>query len=193
MVKCCDCNGNNNGSATTNTSGGTPPYEIEWANGEQGPNATSLPGGVQNVTITDDNGCVITSSVTINEPPLFTNTIANSQNISCHQGSDGIITITSTGGITPYTYIWNNGNTTNSSTNLVAGAYFITISDANGCTDSASATITAPNQLFAFTSVLTTPTCNNTADGSVQGFGTGGTGTYTYEWSNGATTQTIAV
>ena len=188
-----NCLNGSDGQATASATGGSGTFTYAWSNSGSGATITGLTADTYTVTATDGNGCTITGSIDVEEPASgVTASVTLDSNVSCFGETDGGLTAVGAGGSGTYTFSWNTTATTATIDGLGAATYSVTVTDANGCTDSASATITAPNQLFAFTSVLTTPTCNNTADGSVQGFGAGGTGTYTYEWSNGAATQTIS-
>ncbi|MBL0052100.1 MAG: hypothetical protein IPP29_11620 [Bacteroidetes bacterium] len=66
--------------------------------------------------------------------------------VTTNGGSDGSIDVTATGGTTPYTYLWNDGDTNEDRTNLTAGTYTVTVTDANGCTEEATFTINEPGR-----------------------------------------------
>src|SRR5581483_7002187 len=88
-----------------------------------------------------------------------------------------------------YTYLWTPGGQTNqTATGLSQGTYTINVTDANGCTSSATVTITQPPPLNITTSFVAS--CNG-GSGSATATVTGGTPQYTYSWSNGATTSGI--
>ena len=112
-------------------------------------------------------------------------------NISCNGLSDGGATASVTGGTAPYVYAWNNAATTTSITGVMASTYTVTITDANGCTSTSSATITEPNTLVAAITLDSNESCMNTMDGGLTATETGGTSSYNYIWSTGATTATI--
>ena len=185
------CNSGNNGQASASGVGGTAPYSFTWSNGNITASATGLIAGSYTVTITDVNGCTSTSNITITEPtPLvITGTITN--NVSCFGGTNGSASVIASGGTSPYSYLWSNGSTNTSITNLAAGTYTITATDANGCTDTTSVVITEPTLLIASTAVTTNVSCNGGNDGAAAALGVGGTAPYTYAWSNGATTSSI--
>ncbi|TXK71954.1 T9SS type A sorting domain-containing protein [Mesonia sp. K4-1] len=181
------CNGANDGEATANATGGTAPYTYLWSNAATTASITGVAAGTYNVTITDDNGCTVTASAIITEPTdLTTNAIAT--DVFCNGGSDGTVDLTVTGGTAPYTYVWNNTATTEDMTGLTAGTYDVTVTDANGCTTTASATVTEPTALSA-SATITNVSCNGGSDGSIDLTVTGGTAPYTYVWNNTATTE----
>ncbi|MDO6435757.1 hypothetical protein Q4E93_34400, partial [Flavitalea sp. BT771] len=157
------CNGGATGSVVINPTGGTAPYTIT-------PAQTNLAAGSYTFTVTDANGCSITVPVTITEPTPITATTAVT-NVACNGGATGSVVITPTGGTAPYTI-------TPAQTNLAAGSYTFTITDANGCTITVPVTITEPTPITA-TSAVTNVACNGGATGSVVITPTGGTAPYT--------------
>ncbi|HOY05710.1 MAG TPA: HYR domain-containing protein [Saprospiraceae bacterium] len=187
------CFGGSNGSATVTPGGGTLPYTYVWDNGSTDQTATGLSAGSHMVTVTDANGCTETATVTITQPAsAVAVTISASTNVSCFGGSNGAATAAGTGGTGTITYLWNNGQTTATATGLTAGTYNVTATDANGCTAFATIVITQPAELEAIVSAQTNVLCNGTATGSATILPAGGTAPYTYNWSNGPTTQTAS-
>ena len=141
------CNGGNNGTAATSVSGGLAPFTYLWddLNGQTTAIATGLPAGTYTLTVTDDAGCITTTPVTITEPDALTNTpTSNDAAPGTCTGSASVIV---NGGTLPYTYLWSNGQTTSSISNLCPGLYTVTISDANGCTIISSATVNSQTGL----------------------------------------------
>lgn len=184
------CNGLTNGAATTTSSGGTSPYTYNWSNLSTNSNLSSVAAGSYSVTVTDANGCTDSIMVTISEPLILTSTAVLDSNVSCNGLSDGGASSSATGGTSPYTYAWSNAATAASVTGLAAGTYSVTITDANGCTDSTSIAISEPNVLVASTAVDNDVSCNGLSDGEATASAVGGTGPYTFTWNNGATAAT---
>jgi hypothetical protein len=184
------CNSGANGTATATVNGGVAPYTYVWSNSALTSTVTGLTAGTYSVVATDANGCTITSSVTITQPTaLQQNT--TSTNVTCNGGDNGTGTITVTGGTSPYTYLWSNGNTNAFANGLPAGSYSVTATDANGCTIIGRATITQPAAI-AITINRTTITCFGGSNGSASASVTGGVAPYTYQWSSSETTSSIS-
>lgn len=140
--------------------------------------------------LSDDGNCpgTVSGSVTINQ--VVINPTAVVTNAVCGQ-SNGAINLSVTGGNTPYTYVWDNGPTTQDQSNLPAGSYTVTITDANGCTE--SLVVTVADDPFPFTITgNTTPntTCLPGGNGDID-ITVNPANTYTYIWSNGATTPDL--
>ena len=142
------CFGGSDGTATATPSGGSTPYSYFWSNGQTGQTATGLAPGTYTCTITDVFGCIATtSSVTITQPSAITATISTT-NVSCFGGSNGSAAAFVTGGTAPYTYLWSNGQTTQTANGLSAGTYSCAITDANNCSVINSTIIYEPNPLL---------------------------------------------
>ena len=183
------CHGQANGTATLTVGGGTPAYTYSWSNFQITQNLVGLSGGTYYVTITDANGCTKRDSVIISEPSAIVLGISSS-NVSCNGGSNASVTTTVNGGTNPISYLWNNNATTANLTNVGAGSYSVVITDGNGCTASASATVTQPAALV-LNGTVANVLCSGGSNGSVAITVNGGVFPYSYAWSNGATTQNI--
>ncbi len=185
------CNGQSNGSASIATSGGTTPYTFLWDSGETTATATNLIGGINNVTVTDNNNCVMIESVNILEPTLLTATITNSTNIDCFGDTDGTADLSVAGGTPGYTILWDNGETNAMATNLGGGVQGVTVTDINGCTATTSVNINQPaNALSGSALVVNNVSCFGESTGSATANISGGTLPYDYLWDNSETTST---
>ncbi len=173
--------GASDGQIELSVDGGTPPYTYNWSNGVSTENNPDVPAGEYSVEVTDNNGCIIEASITISQPlsPLeFTYT---KKNISCSGGSDGSINLHPTGGVKPYTYEWSNGSSLDYLTDLQAGTYICTLSDANNTEFIDSIVITEPDPIsFSFES--SDISCFGGNDGYIDMTISGGTEPYRYQW-----------
>ncbi|MBL4658604.1 MAG: SprB repeat-containing protein, partial [Flavobacteriales bacterium] len=183
------CNGGSDGSATATPGGGASPYQYNWSDGQFTSTASGLDVGTYIVTVTDNNSCTDTGSVVISQPAGMGPTVTEND-ASCG-AADGSATVTLSGGTAPFTYLWSNGQATSSDTGLVAGLYTVTITDASGCSETATAvinTIGGPTLTMSFSDV----TCNGSNDGTGLVTATGGAAPYTYLWSDTMAQTTAA-
>lgn len=187
-----NCGGVNNGSATVYAVGGTTPYSYLWSNGMTGSAVTGLASGTYNIIVTDHSNCTDIIPVIIGVDPAPVVTITSVTNITCYGSHSGTATVTVTNGTAPYSYLWNNGQTTQTATGLAAGTYYCTIYDVNGCMAvTSSVTITQPTQLAA-TLTVNNVNCTGMPLGSANVSVTGGTPPYHYAWSTGAVTSSVS-
>lgn len=193
-----NCNNGTVGSTVTVTaSGGTPiatgtPYNYSWTLDGTNLNVnaatvSSFGAGQYIVTITDDSLCTINDTFTLNNPAPIVLTMGT-DSVSCFGICDGRAWVAASGGTTPYTYLWSNNGTTDTITGLCAGWYFVTVTDANGCTNNDSIEVLTPAQVT--TSIApTNVSCFGGNDGeatvTVGGGPTGFIPTYAWLGSNG--------
>lgn len=183
------CN-SSNGIANAAGNGGTMPYTYLWSTGQTGSNATGLSAGTYTVTVTDANGCSQTTTVQIVNSNGPTTSVLSQNDPQCNGGTNGDATVNVNGGTAPYSYVWNNGQTTVTATGLSAGTYTCLISDANGCTTTQVVTIAQPSPVTASTN-FNNENCGS-SDGDASATGSGGTGPYSYIWSNAQTGSSIS-
>lgn len=186
------CFGGNDGTANASGLGGSSPYSFSWDSGETGDFAQQLNAGNHVVTLTDANGCTATDNVTITQPTQLTANITAQTDASCFGGNDGTATVTAGGATAPYLYLWSNGETNATAAALAANSYSVTVTDNNGCTETASVTIGQPQQLTAVIPTFTNVSCNGGNDGSATVTAAGGTPGYTYLWDDANAQATAA-
>lgn len=181
------CNGGNDGTATATVTGGAGGFTFSWNNGQQtGQTATQLGVGQHILVVTDQTGCQASDTVIVTSVDQLVPLSIESVPVSCFGGNDGSATVQVSGGTAPYNYLWNTTPTQDSSTaiGLTAGTYEVFITDANGCSlTPISITINEPPVLVIDTIIPTDPLCNNGDDGSVLVVPSGGTPSYSYQWS----------
>lgn len=178
------CNaGVNNGVINVATQGGTSPYTYNWNNGASTASVSNLDVGLYSVLITDNHGCTESLSVAIDEPtPL--QQVGTIKHILCKNDAKGSVQVFTTGGKMPHSYSWSNGQAIPTINDLVAGTYTLTLTDANGCQNSAPYTVNEPAQSLQLTPIVTDVSCKGDLTGAINVTTTGGTAGYTYRWSN---------
>ncbi|MEP4826783.1 MAG: Ig-like domain-containing protein, partial [Gilvibacter sp.] len=201
------CTGETTGSTTVSASSSANPsalFTFTWDTtpptvdaGVTSSTLTGLGAGIYTVSVTiDGTVCLpVEQSVTITEPASALNVSASSTDESGPTTGDGTATAVVSGGTPPYTYSWSpGGETTETITGLSAGTYTVTVTDANGCSDTASATVNPGTCLDLAAFAAATPvTCNGDSDGTASATVTGGSGSFSYSWApGGATTASIS-
>lgn len=190
------CKGGATGSATITGSGGTPPYTYNWIpSGGTGTDAIGLTAGTYTVAITDMNGCTKNEIVNIVEPSSGLTVITSATDATCGN-ADGTVSVSASGGTGSLTYLWTNGSTTSYATGLTIGTYTVSVQDSYGCIVTKTATVNSdPASLMSGLTVTDSvykEACTGTGDGAINITLSGSNpGPFTYQWSNGATTQDI--
>ncbi|MBL4653023.1 MAG: gliding motility-associated C-terminal domain-containing protein [Flavobacteriales bacterium] len=126
------CTGNSDGSIAISVSGAATPYSYLWNTAATTQSLTGLSIGFYTLTTTDNLSCSSINSYTITQPPTLVYTTSLTP-VSCPGGSDGTASVAISGGVTPYTYLWDDGSTTSSVSGLPAGTILVSISDNNNC------------------------------------------------------------
>jgi Right handed beta helix region/SprB repeat/Protein of unknown function (DUF1565) len=197
------CNGAANGTISITATYGKAPITYSWTKEgdanfvSHDEDPTGLAPGTYTLSLVDGNGSAVyitdeeadgpgVITVTITEPDVLTTSTSGTNNI-CFNAAEGSASADVNGGTAPYTYFWSNGNTSNEINNLLAGVYTVTVTDANGCTTTASYEVTQPIQVTASITNNSTA-CSNIATVAAGG----GTPGYSYSWSNGSTSATIS-
>lgn len=181
-----------NGSVSLTVTGGNPPYSYQWdaaAGSQTTASVSGLIAGSYSVTITDNSGCETIEQVNLSNSNGPTTT-SGSTNITCAGVDNGSAYVSVSGGQSPFTYSWSNGETTSSIANLSDGTYTVTVTDNSGCISTESIIISSPDPLI--TTISSTGTSSGLCTGNATALVNGGTSPYSYSWtdSNAQTTQT---
>jgi len=206
------CFGGTNGSIALEFGGGAGPYTYNWLNFPAGANIipgsvtqSGLIAGTYDLEVEDANGCdrpysfVLTQPDTLVITPALSFTFDNAFNINCFGGT-GTIDLTVTGGsVGNYNYLWTTSDGSGlqpeqrDQSGLTAGSYMVQVTDSNGCVSAITIPLIQPDPI-ATAAEPTHITCESPVfdNGSINLTVTGGSGNYTYLWSNGATTPNIS-
>lgn len=194
VVKNVLCNDGSDGNIHLTVTGGTIPYDYAWSNGDDANIIVDLTSGYYEFVVTDNNGCVISDSIFVDQPDALT---MNEQItvVTCYGMSDGIIDIEPTGGTQPFTYKWYNSmfSLSAQTQDLVgypADVYQVEIRDSNNCFYESFFEIMQPDKLeieYEFNIV----SCNGGSDGNILVDITGGNPGYATTWNTGATTEDL--
>jgi gliding motility-associated-like protein len=184
------CYNGSDGSIDITVSSLYPPYSYIWSNGAVSQDLINIPAGTYHVTVSDAGSCTITETFEITEPDEleFTSVLTH---IDCNGNSNGEISITTFGGVAPYTFAWTNSAISEDINGLSAGTYGLSITDNNNCRVTGSFIITEPTVLTASVSpqhIL----CFGDTNGAINLTVSGGTPNYTYNWSSGQTSEDIS-
>ncbi len=182
MTQRANCLGGG-GSASAAGLGGTPPYTFLWSTGGTANTIVNVAAGLYTVTITDGGGCKASAIVTVQQvdPPAVTLSVTASATCLL----PGSIQSNVTSGAAPFEYLWSNGQKT-PGINVPPGAYTLTLTDANGCTTTATATVGGPPTPDVEITLIAPATC--TTPGSALATGLNGTTPYSFAWDNGENT-----
>ncbi len=182
------------GDVDVSVSGGVQPYNYVWSNGATTQDIASVSAGAYIVTVTDNNQCSKQLVNVVTQPDEIAVT-ANISNTSCDGGSIGGIDVTVSGGSGNYTYQWsaNAGNATSQDvSNLSAGTYTVTITDAAQCSKVAVFEVKSTSSVLVVDLAEVNPICSEGTNGFITVFVSGGTAPYVYAWNNGQTKNTAS-
>ncbi|MCC6690925.1 MAG: hypothetical protein IT235_05275 [Bacteroidia bacterium] len=173
-------------TVTSSATGGTQPYTYSWNTGSTTQNINPCPTSTTTYTVkvTDGGGATATSTAVVTVNPAVTVT-ATSTNITCNGTATGSVTATPGGGTPAFNYVWSNGITTSTETNLAVGNYTVTVIDSKGCTAVSTTTITAPTALIGQYTKGTANCSNCGCKEWIMLNATGGTSPYSFTWPDG--------
>ncbi len=182
LVREPSCKGMADGRVAAEIEGGSPPYDIKWEDGSKTAEFTGVKTGLYSLTITDSGACRATRQVRVNEPEVLELAFLP-EAPSCDYSSDGRIAVLPSGGVAPYTYVYDGveRNAQLDLEGLKAGVYPLEIRDRNGCTLRDTFFLAGPASLH-LSAESTVPSCYNATDGIWELELSGGTGSYDVTW-----------
>lgn len=187
------CYGGNDGAIDINVIGSTPPYNFNWSNGSFNEDLSGLVAGPYEVIVTDANGCIATASINVNQPDKVDVSFLSTDS-DCG-ASTGSITAIAGGTTGPFTYVWSNGSTGNTLFNVPLGIYEVNVIDSKGCVVTEQSVVNEDNgsggPVIAAASIGDLDCSGSGAAIDIEVYFS--TGSLTYDWSTGATTQDITV
>ena len=175
------CNGDNNGTATSNVNKGVMPYTYKWNTGGSTSNSTNtnLPSGSYIVDVTDASGCVTKDTVVVQDPAvLVTNNVVIAPT-ACKL-PDASAEAQMNGGLAPYNFLWSDGQTSGKAVGLTKGVYDVTITDSLGCVVISKMRVTDPNSPVSIPNDLLLDCSYDTTTVKVNILG--GTAPFNYTW-----------
>jgi hypothetical protein len=181
--------GANDGTASAVPTGGTLDYGYAWSNGDTTMAIANLTPGSYSLTVADANACSVVQTVTVNSFGCTLSANIVSANTTCNGANDGTAFITLSGAVEPVLFVWSNGVTTENNSGLSPGSYSVSIVDANNCQAVLNTNITEP-PIVVVNAFATGETSLGANDGSATAIPTGGSGLYTFLWSNNISTAT---
>ncbi|NMD01584.1 MAG: T9SS type B sorting domain-containing protein, partial [Bacteroidales bacterium] len=183
-----NCFGIHNGTITTQTTGGTPSYSYLWNNNSTNANLTQIGPGTYSVTVTDNHQCTsVYGNIQITEPDELVLNLSATNN-QCPSDNLASASVNVYGGMSPYTYQWNSGQTSSSINQISGGYHAVTVTDANQCNKTDSIYVISPDG-FTNNAIIIRDTINGIA--SIDNQINGGTPPYQYAWSNGQTGEDL--
>ena len=186
-----NCFGEKTGSAVAEATGGSPDYFYFWSNGEMSPALENLPSGGYQLTITDKNGCQDSANILIEEPPLLEVSIIAAPSEVC-PGEMSQVVAMPTGGVLPYTYLWNNMASDSILENVMAGLFEVVVTDSNGCEAYGDFVLEEISPPISVQDTIKAATGATIFDGAILLDSIlGGTPPFNFHWSNGDTSQSI--
>lgn len=183
---------NLDGAIDLSVSGGVPGYTYLWSNGATTQDLDSIPTGTYCVTVTDTNGCMDSTCFFVDSStivgPMIVTAVVN--DLACFGDSSGSIDLTVSGGITPYSYNWSNGATSQDLTGLAAGVYTVTVTDSDTSNFIDSFTVIQPSEIV-ITDIITPPSSGLANDGAIDISVSGGFAPYTFAWNTGDVSEDL--
>lgn len=182
------CSGYTDGTATVTATGGSEPYAYLWDNNQTGQTNFGLGAGTVFVTVTDQSGQTATGSVTLTQPAYLAVNIT-ADGLSCIS-NEGSLTANVSGGTAPYSYNWNTNDTTQTIQITLPGTYFVTVTDANACSQVGTYNVALAAEFFPVFNYHP-PLCAGQPTGSIDVLVYGTNPPFTWKWENGVENQSL--
>lgn len=178
------CAGGDNGAVDLTVIGGTSPFFYNWSNSSSEEDPFNFEEGSYTVVVTDVNGCTVLDAVNITEPPPIIAQAVETAGVDCNNPNGGSADLVVAGGVPGYTYLWDNGSTEEDPDNLSAGDHTVTVTDLNGCQLTANVNISSNTEEPTVSIDVSGQISCTTGDVSLDGSGSTGSGTLSYEWQD---------
>lgn len=183
--------GASNGTSTVSVVSGLGPFIYQWIGGGTSTTQTGLSAGTYTVSVSGAGGCISTATAVVANGAAPATLTMNGTNVSCFGGGNGSASVTASGGLAPYAYVWSTGSAASSIGSLMPGTYTVTVTTANGCVTTNTIAITQPASALNYSMSYTNVNCNGSNTGLATINVTGGTSGYNYVW-NTSPAQTTA-
>lgn len=179
------CFGGSNGTAGITMIGGSPPFTYAWNSTpvQNTSTATGLTVGTWTVAVSDQGGCTNNIPIVVSGPTELTTSV-NSVPVRCNGASTGAAQVTAQGGTGNLSYSWNTvpPQLTATASNIPAGTYDVTVTDANNCVATNQVVVTEPTAITS-TTTFTPVSCFGGTNGTAEVTPGGGVGGFTYSWN----------
>ncbi|MBK6264765.1 hypothetical protein JKA74_06935 [Marivirga sp. S37H4] len=179
------CLGESDGSIIVEVVGMRSPI-VRWTNGKIGKKLSGIPAGTYAYTAEDQYGCTKSGNVEVDEPLELIIAETTINHPGCYNGFNGSISVSASGGNGNYRYEWSTGANGSTINGLGEGNYTVEVYDGKACRLSATYTLISPELLQISDFTIQQPSCAREDDASIELDIEGGTGTYTYLWSDGS-------
>jgi len=189
VEKPVSCFGGSDGGVNVSVVGGTPNYQFAWDHGKASEDLSGLLPGTYNLLVTDAEGCQTLLEAVVTQPNFPLRLDIASRNVSCHEGRDGQIELSASGGTQPYRFVWSNNSTNQNLTGVPDGYYVVSVLDARNCLADTFATLSQPPAPLLGSTSHADVLCFGQASGSINLQVSGGTPNYSYRWSHNSYTQ----
>jgi CshA-type fibril repeat protein len=191
-----NCFGGTTGAINLEVIGGSGFYTYDWDTDGTGDfddpqDLNNISAGTYTVVVDDGVNPTVSSSVDVLEPVAPLSVSALAVNLTCFGGNGGSIDVTANGGTAPYSYKWNTGDVNEDLTGIAIGNYSVSVTDYNGCEIIVSESISQPAKI-EISGIATNDVCGLISNGSIDISVSGGIGSYTFQWSNGETTEDVS-